>query len=242
MDRNLPHFAPTFKYNPSFCYAMVLKIGHRGAMGYAPENTISSVKKALELGVDMIELDVVTCKTGELLVFHDEHLGIRTNGVGLLLDKTYNQIRQFLVHNKEKIPTLKEVFEVVKGKVPLILDVKNKNIARKLVTLIARYDMEDKVIISSFRKRVLQEVKALHPDIKTSLPVYFKPWNLGRLVRQYRISMIQPHKRLISKAFLDEAKALDLAVYVWTLNEDEEIKQHKELGVDGIISDYPDRV
>ncbi|MBI2147476.1 hypothetical protein HYU19_03280 [Candidatus Woesearchaeota archaeon] len=221
---------------------MVWRIGHRGAMGYAPENTLSSVKKAMELGVDMIEIDIVTCKSGELLVFHDEHLNIKTNGVGRLIDKTYNEIRKFLVHDKEKIPTLEEVFKLVQGKVPLMLDIKSKNIARRLVVLISRYQLEGSVIISAFRPSIIKEVKALHPEIKTSLNMRFRPLSLSWFARRHQLDYLKPHKRLVSASFMETAKELGLPVYVWTLNQEEEIKHYKSLGVDGIISDYPDMI
>lgn len=238
----MAEFTLIFKYNPLFMKGMVWKIGHRGAMGHAPENTLSSVKKALELGVDMIEIDVVTCKSGELLVFHDEHLGIRTNGVGRLLDKTYNEIRKFLVHDKEKIPTLEEVFKLVRGKVSIMLDVKSKNIARRLVVLITRYGLEDSVVVSAFRPSIIKEVKKLHPGIKTSLNMYFRPLSLSWFVRRHQLDYLKPHKRLVSASFMEQAKELGLPVYVWTLNHEEEIKHYKSLGVDGIISDYPDLI
>ena len=96
---------------------MVTKIGHRGAMGYAPENTLKSFKKALELNVDAIELDVYICKSGELVVIHDDKVNRTTNGKGYVAEKTFKELRALDAGEKEKIPELKEVFDLVNKKV-----------------------------------------------------------------------------------------------------------------------------
>ena len=177
-----------------------------------------------------------------MLVFHDEHLNTKTNGVGRLIDKAYNEIRKFLVHDKEKIPKLEEVFQLVGNKVPLMLDVKSKGIARRLVVLIAKYRLEQSVIVSAFWGSIIKEVKDLHPNIKTSLNMRFRPLSLSWFVRRHKLDYLKPHKRLVSQSFMDKANDLGIPVYVWTLNEEEEIKKYKDLGVHGIISDYPDRI
>ena len=91
-------------------------IGHRGAMGYEPENTLRSFQKALDLGVDMIEFDVHLCKSGELVVFHDEKVNRTTNGQGYIAQKSLEKLKELDAGQGEKIPTLEEVLDLVKGK------------------------------------------------------------------------------------------------------------------------------
>ena len=101
-----------------------LKIGHRGAKGHVAENTLESIKKAMLLKVDMIEIDVHLCKTGELVVIHDEELGNTTSGNGVVSDKSLAQIKSFRTREGYQIPTLSEVLELIQDKVILNIELK----------------------------------------------------------------------------------------------------------------------
>jgi len=105
---------------------MFLKIGHRGAMGYEPENTLRSFKKALDLKVDMIELDVYVCKSDELIVIHDDKVDRTTNGQGYVVNKTFEELRTLDAGKNEKIPTLSEVLNLVNRKAKLNIELKGK--------------------------------------------------------------------------------------------------------------------
>jgi len=105
-----------------------LKIGHRGAMGYQPENTLISFEKAIQLGVDMIEMDVEKCKTGELIIIHDQKVDRTTNGEGYVADFSFEEIKKLDAGNGEKIPTVQEVLNLVKNRVKINLELKNPDV------------------------------------------------------------------------------------------------------------------
>ena len=101
-------------------------IGHRGAMGYAPENTVLSIQKALDLGVDGIEIDVFRCQSGEIVVFHDKKLNKLTNGKGEVQQKTWAQLQELQVMGSEPIPVLEEIIQLINGRVRLNIELKGK--------------------------------------------------------------------------------------------------------------------
>src|SRR6056297_2287931 len=105
---------------------MVLKIGHRGAMGYEPENTLRSFKKAIELNVDMVELDVYVCSSGELVVIHDDKVDKTTNGKGYVSEKSFDELRKLDAGMGEKIPTLQEVLDLIDKRAKVNIELKGK--------------------------------------------------------------------------------------------------------------------
>jgi glycerophosphoryl diester phosphodiesterase len=114
-------------YKPlTLLFLMFFRIGHRGAAGHAPENTIKSFLKAVELGCDMTELDVHVCGSGEVVVFHDEEVFRTTNGNGFVSQMTLEQLRALDAGEGEKIPTLEEVLTALKGRIQLNIELKGK--------------------------------------------------------------------------------------------------------------------
>ena len=142
-----------------FCFSFsqeskILNIGHRGAKGYVAENTIASISKAIELGVDGVEIDVFRCSTGELIVFHDKTLEKLTNAIGFIEKLTLDSIKKIKVLGKEKIPTLIEVMNFINSRIILNIELKGKNTAIPTVKLLNNYSFnssmdKDKIFISS---------------------------------------------------------------------------------------------
>jgi glycerophosphoryl diester phosphodiesterase len=226
---------------------MILKIGHRGACGYEPENTLRSFEKALQLGVDMIELDVRICKSGDLVVIHDDKLERTTNGEGRVSEKWLYDLRKLDAGKGEKIPLLEEVLDLISGKAKVNIELKEENIANYVFEIIEKYIKGDKwsqddFLISSFHLPALQEFDNLNPDIKTGLLTFFLPKNLKKIVRKVNIHSVNPSATLINKNFIGDMKKKNTKVFVWTVNNPEDIQKMKLAGVDGIISDYPDRI
>ncbi len=141
---------------------MFLIIGHRGASGYEPENTLLSFKKAISLNADMIEMDIFKCKTGELVIIHDNTVDRTTNGKGYIRDLTFQELRILDAGKGEKIPTLTEVLDLVNNKIKINLELKGEETAGPVCELIRKY-VEEKgwnyndFYISSFNHRLLQE-------------------------------------------------------------------------------------
>ena len=148
----------------------ILKIGHRGANGYAPENTLVSFQKALDMNVDGIELDVHLSVDGYLIVMHDETIDRTTNGKGFINQLTLKEITSFRINDTIEIPTLEEVFDLVDKKCFINIELKNHDTAEKVVALIEKYVAEKNwkyadFIVSSFDWNAVQQVRFLNEKI-----------------------------------------------------------------------------
>lgn len=239
----------------------IFVIGHRGFSSIAPENTLSSFKKALEFGVDAVELDIMKSKDGELVVFHDDKLNRTTNGKGYLQNFTYNELQKLDAgiwfstdFIDEKIPLLDNVFELLSGKITLILEIKknsgkNENIEKSIHSSINRYSNYDKVIISSSENEILKNFQNLSSSYKLAkiitlkdlIPIKTK--GLKNYLETLNISnlySIHPHWRFVNQQFVKIAKELGLKIIPWTVNTAKTINKFKELELDGVITDYPE--
>lgn len=224
-----------------------LKVGHRGAKGYISENTLPSIKKALELGVDGIEIDVHLCASGELVVFHDFTLDRMTNGTGEIGKQTLSQLQNLLVDGKYKIPMLTEVLDLIKAKCLLNIELKGEKTALPTVKLLHQYFDKgtwtyNDILISSFQRKELEAVYNF--DKKMPLGVLTKASvNASiRFAKTLNAVAIHPNFALLSKNNVKEAQDEGFKVNAWTVNDYESIERIKSYGVDAIISDYPDRI
>ena len=221
---------------------MFLKIGHRGAKGLAPENTLSSFQKAIDFGCDVIELDVQLTKDKKLLVIHDEKVNRMTNGRGLVKEKILKEIKELSIKKTEKIPTLKEVFNLVNKKIKINIELKGENTARPVARLIkkSRWPL-DRFFISSFNWEELKKFKKLCPKVKILILAKNRKkdfFEAGKKIKAYGLNL--PLK------FLNEKKIEDFheqgfRVFAWTINQKNDIEKLKLWKIDGITSDYPDR-
>ena len=227
--------------------ASMLIIGHRGACGHKPENTLSSFTKAIELGVDMIELDVWQCASGELVVLHDHKVDRMTNGTGYVAQKTLDEVKVLEIRGGERIPTLEEVFDLVIRQVKIYIELKGPGTARPVAELIIRYvDTKgwsyDDFVVASFDHYKLRACKKACLHIRTGAIMYGIPIGLGSFAHQAGADIAVLDADFINKAFIDDIHARGMRVFVYTVNDPEDAHRMKLLGVDGIISDYPDRV
>jgi glycerophosphoryl diester phosphodiesterase len=225
----------------------MLKIGHRGAMGYEPENTLLSFQKALDLGVDMVELDVYVCKTGELVVIHDDRLERTTNGRGCVWEKTLEELKNLDAGKGQKIPTLKEVFDLINKKVQINIELKGENTAEPVSEAIKYFILqngwkEEMFLVSSFNHQELKKFKELMPNIRIGILITEIPINYAKIAQDLNAWSINPSMEFINQTFIDDAHSRGLKVLIWTVNSSEDIKRMKSLGVDGVFSNFPDRI
>jgi glycerophosphoryl diester phosphodiesterase len=236
----------------------VLCIGHRGARGYAPENTLQSFKKAIELGVDAIELDVRCCKSGELVVIHDAQLNRTTNGKGKVKDLYVKDIQEFDAGNGQKVPSLTQALNIIGKNAKVLIELKEKETAKPVVKTIENFVKKGwrytDFIVISFNKEALFHVRDLNDKIKLGaifaaskdLRAFFKKYDkndAARFKKRFKnIDFIGIHYKYINKVLLDMLHSKGFFVFVYTVNDVETIKDLQELGVDGIVSDYPDRI
>ena len=225
----------------------MIKMGHRGAAGYADENTLASFKKAIELKVDAIELDIRKCKTGELVVIHDEAVERTTNGKGLVAEKTLNEIKSLQTQNSEKIPTLQEALNTIDKQTKVSIHLKEKGLSEQLFRLIEKYVTEQgwqysDFIIESFSHKELSNFHNLNQNIELVLLLNWTRIIPLKFVRKEKISVLGTQFRSLSKRFVSKAHEENLKVLTWGANEQKSIDKVKNLGVDYIISDFPDLI
>ncbi len=221
-------------------------IGHRGAMGYAPENTIKSFQKALELGVDMIELDVAACKTGEVVVIHDDRVDRTTGQQGYVSDLALSQLKSMNAGEGELIPTLEESLDFIHRQVPLNIELKNSQVVEGVVKVLQqnidsnRWENDD-FLISSFDHHALQKFQQLMPSIRIAVLIGIIPISYAEIASQLNAYALNPCLDFINKTLVDDAKKRGLKTYVWTVNHVEDMNKMDALNVDGIFTNYPDR-
>jgi len=221
-----------------------LCIGHRGARGHEPENTLRSIRRALELGANAIEIDVWSVE-GELVVFHDAKLDRTTNGRGLLARKTLAQLRTLDAGLGERIPTLREVCATVDRRALINVELKGPRTAAPVVALVRELVTHQgwryaDFLVSSFSRRELRAVDDPHLPIALLLA---RPSRLCWFnARRVRAVAVNPALRSTTRAFVEEAHRRGLCVYVFTVNEPEDIARLHAWGVDGVFTDFPERV
>ncbi len=223
-----------------------LIIGHRGAMGHETENTIASVKKALELNVDMIEIDVFRIKSGELVVFHDEILDSLTNTSGRIEDFTLEELQKVVVKGNHQIPTLDEVIETVDKLVVLNIELKGRNTAKATFNLLEKYYdkgwKKDDFVISSFIWEELKTFRKLDRIIPIAVLTEGNPIEAITIGKKINAKAINPWWKTLTKENVELIQEEGFKIYTYTVNELDDIKMVTELGVDGIFCNFPERL
>lgn len=225
----------------------MLKIGHRGARGYAAENTLSSFEKAIDLKVDGIELDVHLSADYELMVIHDETIDRTTNGKGLVNSFTRAELENFSIEGKEKIPTLSSVFDLVDRRCFINIELKSFETAAKVVALIEKYIREKHwkytdFIVSSFDWDALEEVNFVNPEIPIAVLTETDLDKALAFAKIIQAKAINPDFQLLNIENTKKLQKNGFEVYPWTVNETADIKKMQSFNVNGIISDFPDRI
>lgn len=225
----------------------VLKFGHRGAKGHLAENTLESIQKAIDFGVDAIEIDVHRCKTGEIIVFHDFTLDRTTDGSGEVAKKSWEVLKKLKVEEHFRIPLLKEVMDLISQKVRINIELKGLNTAVGTAAIIEDYisngdwGYED-FLVSSFQKKELLQMHALNEKIPLAVLSKASVREAIELGKELGAKAIHPSLGIITRDSVRDSHQAGFNVNVWTVNEPKDILRMKEFGVDGIISDYPDRL
>jgi glycerophosphoryl diester phosphodiesterase len=217
----------------------MLRIGHRGAKAYEPENTLRSFNKALEIGVDAVEFDVRKTKDNQLVVIHDANVKRTTDGEGLVSELTLKEIKGFSAEKGEKIPTLKEALDFLDNKVKIVIELKEEGVEEKVLEAIRENGLQKNVVIVSFIEEALKKIRHSDEDVETGL-IYVKHKNPFKAALELRASYLLPLYRFTHTANVKKAHENGLKIIVWTINKPEEVKEYQKKGVDGIASDKPD--
>lgn len=225
---------------------------HRGFSGYYPENTMLAFKKAIEIGVDGIELDVQLTKDNTIVIIHDETIDRTTNGNGLVNSYTYDELKKFDASFNfnnfgfNRIPTLEEYFLLVKD-LDIITNIELKTsvyeylgIEDSVLELIKKYKLEDKVIISSFNHFSILRMKKLSPQIKCGF--LSEDWiiDAGKYTFSHQIECYHPRFNNLIPEVIEELKKFNIEINTWTVNDERDMLYLKEKGIDSIITNFPD--
>lgn len=227
--------------------AQILNIGHRGARGHVAENTLESIKKAMELGVDGVEIDVFKCKSGEIVVIHDETVNRTTNGKGKVESFTLEELKSFVIEGKYKIATLQEVLDLLEAKYILNIELKGMITTGSVNKIVLDY-IENKgwrksqFIISSFQWEELRDFYKLNPEIPIGILTEKDPLKAINIAKELNAVSIHPYFKHLNKKTVDSVHNEGFKVYTWTVNKPKDIQKMLDAGVDAIITDFPERV
>ncbi len=255
--------------HPFFDHNGVLVIAHRGGLGLWPENTPYAFEHAVELGVDVLEMDVQSTEDGELVVMHDGTVDRTTNGTGRVQELTLAELRQldagytWTADNGRsfpfrglglKVPTLTEVFATFPS-TAMNMEIKQSepSIVAPLCRMIRDYGMFERVLVASADTSTLKELRRLYPEVATSAGEnevrLFYGLILSRLGRVYRphaealqVPEYSGNRKVVSRQFVEAAHERGMKLHIWTVNNVEDMQRMLDLGVDGIITDYPDQL
>ncbi len=235
----------------------IMVIAHRGFSGAAPENTLIAFRKGIEVGSDMIELDVHLSRDGEIVVIHDETLERTTNGKGRIVDHTLQELKKLDAGSSfgpqfagEIIPTLKEVLDLAKGRVPVNIEIKNPThgkytiaeLTERVLREVNQGGMMDRVIFSSFNPAALEWIGRREPRAWGAF-LFHRPWNFLRdIPGSQEYAVLNLRNIHLTREKVAEIKKAGKIINVYTVNTDEEMKQFVDWGVDGIITNHPDRL
>ena len=230
-----------------------IRIAHRGASGSAPENTLAAFKKAIDIGVDAVELDLHGTADGEVVVIHDASLDRTTNHLGAVNQAPLETIKcadaggWFATEFAgESVPTLAEALECIAGKTIAVLEIKDPLIAEAVVAKVRETQTLNLIVIISFHASVLREIRALEPRIPTGWLIgshnnHVPPAELCQQLGELGSSLLNVNYQLITAEFAYEVRRRGIALWCWTVDEIARMREMKAFGVQGITSNYPER-
>ena len=235
----------------------VFVIAHRGFSGAAPENTLAAFKKAMEVGSDMIELDVHLSKDGEVVVIHDDTLKRTTRSNGKVANFSLQELKKrdagawfgsrFF---GERIPTLKEVLELTRGKIPIHIELKEGGLGQYTVTDLADRSLEevekagmlDQVLFGSFNLSAIERIREKKPSLPVAL-IYDKAWSLPQDATGGKpIPVLSCRGTVLTNNNISNAHQQGVKVLAWTVNTEDQMERFLAMGVDGIITNHPDKL
>ena len=214
--------------------------GHRGAAKLEPENTLLSIQKAIDLDVDQIEIDVHLTRDQHLVVIHDTTVDRTTDGQGAIADFTLAEIKQLDAGKGERIPTLQEVIDLVRGKVVLQIELKGPDTAEPVIQAVKQNDLENGVLLTSFVHERLREARRLNPTLRLGALWGDPPPDACEQAIDIGAEAIHIQHLNINPELVQKAHAHGLKIRAWNPDTVEEIQRVVDLGVDAIGSNRPD--
>ncbi len=233
----------------------IVVTAHRGFSGQAPENTLAAFRAAIAAGADMVELDVHLTRDNEVVVIHDDTLERTTNGKGNVAEKTLAELKRLDAGSwfnprfaGERIPTLAEVLEIVRGRILVNIELKKgknfpytmEELADRTLAVVEKAGMTDQVLFSSFDPAAVNRIREKNPRLPIAL-IVDKPWEKPEDPGGgTRYPTLNCRTTVLNEENIRRAHTAGIRVHVWTVNTKEAMEKFIALGVDGIITNHPD--
>lgn len=234
-------------------------VAHRGASGYAPENTMAAFEKGFEMKSDYIELDVQMSKDGKLVVIHDTTVDRTTNGTGKVADLTFEELVALDAGSKfneafagERIPSFEEVLDAFRGRIGILIEIKAPElypgIEEKVANALTERSMDkpanEKIIVQSFNFDSMKKFHALLPNVPVGVLTSSEVDLTDVKLEEFAVyaDYVNPTQSLVNKELVNRVHARNMKIQAWTVRKLEQVQPLLDAGVDGIITDYPDYV
>ena len=221
-------------------------IGHRGARGHAPENTLLALDTGIRLGAQWVEFDVQMHPSGALLLFHDLSLDRTTNGHGRLAACDIDHLRRLDAGQGQQIPTLEEALDLVEQRAGVNIELKTAGGTAEAVAAVLRQYLAagwppERFLVSSFHLPELWEFRQAAPEIPVGVLLAGVPLDWAGSATELQAAAVNLSSEFVDPRLVVDAREHGRKVYVCTVNDPEEMRALRELGVDGVFTDYPDR-
>ncbi len=223
--------------------ASVLRIGHRGAAGHAPENTLAAIWKARSFHADFIEVDLRETSDGHLVLLHDDTIDRTTNKSGTLAEMSLEQVQRLDAGNWQRIPTLEEALDISGNAIGVILELKVQGIGNEACAIVKRVGFSGTLIYASFLTEELHCVRQADPAAQIMVLQHrHLPRDPVAEVVALNASHVGLHYSTVTPILLQTYHNLGRQVFAYTVNEPKDIRRMRDMGIDGIVSDFPDRI
>ncbi|MGE0708480.1 MAG: glycerophosphodiester phosphodiesterase [Planctomycetota bacterium] len=214
-------------------------MGHRGARHEAPENTLLGIDLALRAGVESIEIDVHRSADGQLVVIHDDTVDRTTDGHGAVVELTLAELRRLDAGQGERVPTLEEVLEAVRGKAELFVEIKAPGCEALVVEALRAAGELERYLVKAFDHRIALAVKELAPELQTGCLLYGRPVDPVGLVRAARADFLSIGLSMVDADLVAALHAAGLKACAWNLNDPAGLPRCAALGLDWLGTDAP---
>jgi glycerophosphoryl diester phosphodiesterase len=220
----------------------IVRIGHRGAAGHAPENTIAALRKGIALGVDFVEFDVQRSQDGRLIVMHDRLVDRTTNGTGLISQMTWEELRSLDAGYGESVPSLEDALAAANGQVGVMLEAKAPGVGPAMRRAVQKTGFDGPLVYSSFLHAEILAIREVDPRARTMALLEGIPVAGAAFACEAGATLVGLAIDFATADFVALLHDAGLEVWVYTVNDPRLIERAIELGVEGIISDFPERV
>jgi len=220
----------------------ILRIGHRGAAGHAPENTLAAVEKGIGLGADFVEVDVQRTRDNHLVCIHDKFVDRTTNGSGAVQDFRLDELQQLDAGRGERIPALREVLAAASGRTGVLLESISPGTGPEILEAVKSFGLRSPVIFSSFLHRELADIRRRDSGAKTMALLEGIPLDMPGFALEAGATHAGLSIDSISKEFVEALHGAGLQVFVYTVDDAKSIQMARSLNVDGLVSNYPERL